>query len=162
MVIKWFGMIDTMWAVIMPFAVLSYYLIIVKSFYQGIPDSIIESAKIDGANDIKTFLRIILPMSTTIIATIGLFYAIYNWNNFQNPLFYLNDADKYPLVLVLKNMLVTTEMFADPETVKGEEIVSLEAMQSAVIVISIVPILMVFPFVQKYFKKGITMGSVKG
>ena len=161
MVIKMLGMIDTMWAVILPFAVLSYYLIIVKSFYESIPDSIIESAKIDGANDISIFWRIIIPMSTTIIATIGLFYAIYNWNNFRNPLFYLNDNDKFPLVIVLKNMLVSTEMISYTQK-SGEEIVSLEAMQSATIVISVIPILIVYPFVQKYFKQGVTMGSVKG
>ena len=162
MVVKLLGLIDTMWAVILPFAVLSYYLIIVKAFYQGIPDSIIESAKIDGANDISIYFRIILPMSTTIIATIGLFYAIHNWNIFREALFFLHHNEKFPLALVLKNMLVTTEMYSDMGTRPGEELVSLEAVQSAVIIISIIPILFIYPFVQRYFKRGIALGSVKG
>jgi putative aldouronate transport system permease protein len=162
LIIKWLDFTDTMWAVIMPFAILSYYLIIVKTFYEDIPDSIIESAQIEGENDIDIYIKIIIPMSVTIIATISLFYAISNWNNFSNALYYLNNSKKYPLSIVLKNMLVSTEMLSDTrETVNGE-LVLFEAVQSATIIIYVLPILLVYPFVQKYFKEGITMGSVKG
>lgn len=161
MVVYGLGMKDTMWAVILPWAVLSFYLILNKSFFEDIPDEIMESATIDGANDIMIFFRIVLPMSTTIIASLGLFYAIDNWNNFTNALLYLYDKDKYPLALVLRNFLVAEGETSQINTTQGK-FVAREAVQSAMIVISLVPIMILYPFLQKYFARGVMLGAVKG
>ncbi|WP_127586304.1 carbohydrate ABC transporter permease [Paenibacillus koleovorans] len=155
------GLKDSMWAVILPWAVLSFYLILMKAFFEDIPEEIIESAAIDGANDFMVFIRIILPMSTTIIASIGLFYAIDNWNNFTNALLYLYKPEKFPLALVLRNLLVAEGEMAQSNN-SAEEFVAREAIQSATIILSMIPIMLVYPFLQKYFAKGIAMGALKG
>lgn len=155
------GMKDSIWAVILPWAVLSFYLILMKAFFEEIPDEIIESAAIDGANDFFVFVRIILPMSTTIIASIGLFYAIDNWNNFTNALLYLYKPEKFPLSLVLRNLLVAEGEMAQSNN-SAEEFVAREAIQSATIILSMIPIMLVYPFLQKYFTQGIAMGALKG
>ena len=161
MVVYNLGIRDTMWAVILPWAVLSFYLILFKSFFEDIPDEMIESAYIDGANDLVIFFRIVLPMSKTIMASIGLFYAIDNWNNFSNALFYLYDPDKYPLALILRNYLVAENESSQINTTQGR-FVAREAIQSAMIVISSLPIMILYPFLQKYFKKGVMLGAIKG
>lgn len=161
MVVYGLGMKNTIYSVILPWAVLSFYLILFKSFFEDIPEEIIESASIDGANDIMIFARIILPMSTTIVASIGLFYAIDNWNNFTNAMLYLYDPEKYPLSLVLRNLLVAeNEMSQANDT--SQEFVAREAIQSATIIISMIPIMILYPFLQKYFTKGVMLGAVKG
>ena len=161
MVIYKLGMRDTLWAIILPWAILSFYLILFKSFFEEIPEEIIESASIDGANDILIFIRIILPMSTTIVASIGLFYAIDNWNNFTNALLYIYNPEKYPLSLVLRNLLVAESEIAQAND-SSKEFVVREAIQSATIIISMIPIMLLYPFLQKYFTKGIMLGAVKG
>lgn len=161
MVIYNLGLKDSIWAVILPWAVLSFYLILFKTFFEDIPDEIMESATIDGANDITIFFRIVLPMSTTIMASIGLFYAIDNWNNFSNALLYLYDSDKYPLSLVLRNYLVAENETAQSNTGQSE-FVAREAVQSAMIIISLIPIMTLYPFLQKYFAKGVMLGAIKG
>lgn len=161
MVIFKLGMKDSIWAVILPWAVLSFYLILIKAFFEDIPEEIMESASIDGANDFMIFVRIVLPMSTTIIASVGLFYAIDNWNNFTNAMLYLYKPEKYPLSLVLRNLLVAEGEIAQSNN-SAEEFVTREAIQSATIIISLIPIMLVYPFLQKYFAKGIAMGALKG
>jgi putative aldouronate transport system permease protein len=161
MVVHYLGIKNTLWSIVLPWAILSYYLILVKTFFEGIPEEILESASIDGSNDLRTYLNIVLPLSATIIATVGLFYAVDNWNNFSNALFYLYDQRKYPLSLVLKEMLVTME--GSQNTIStNEKLVVVEAIQSAVIVISVLPLMLIYPFVHKYFRKGITLGALKG
>lgn len=161
MVIYGLGMKDTIWSVILPWAILSFYLILFKTFYEDIPEEIMESASIDGANDMVIFFRIVLPMSTTIMASVGLFYAIDNWNNFTNALLYLYDPDKFPLALVLRNYLVAEGEMSQSSTTQDDFVVR-EAIQSAMIIISLIPIMMVYPFLQKYFTKGVMLGAVKG
>jgi len=161
MVIYHLGMKDTIWAIILPWAVLSFYLILFKAFFEDIPEEIMESASIDGANDFIIFFRIVLPMSTTIMASIGLFYAIDNWNNYSNALLFLYDSDKYPLSLVLRNLLVAENEAAQVND-SSKEFVSRESVQSAVTVISMIPIMLLYPFLQKYFTKGVMLGAVKG
>lgn len=161
MVVHYLGIKNTLWSIVLPWAILSYYLILVKTFFEGIPEEILESASIDGSNDLRTYLNIVLPLSTTIIATVGLFYAVDNWNNFSNALFYLYDQRKYPLSLVLKEMLVTMEQSHNTIST-NEKLVVQEAIQSAVIVVSVLPLMLIYPFVHKYFRKGITLGALKG
>lgn len=161
MVIFHLGIKDTLWAVVLPWAVLSFYLILMKAFFEDIPEEIMESAAIDGANDITIFSRIVLPISTPIIASIGLFYAIDNWNNFTNAMLYLDKPEKFPLSLVLRNLLVAEGEMAHAND-STQEFVAREAIQSAAIVLSVIPIMLVYPFLQKYFTKGIAMGALKG
>ena len=161
MVIYGLGLKDSIWSVILPWAILSFYLLLFKTFYEDIPDEIMESASIDGANDIVIFFRIVIPMSTTIMASVGLFYAIDNWNNFTNALLYLYDPDKFPLALVLRNYLVAEGEMSQSSTTQDDFVVR-EAIQSAMIIISLIPIMMVYPFLQKYFTKGVMLGAVKG
>lgn len=161
MVIYNLGMKDTIWAIILPWAVLSFYLILFKSFFEDIPDEVMESASIDGANDVMIFFRIVLPMSATIMASVGLFYAIDNWNNFTNALLYIYDPEKYPLSLVLRNILVAEGEMAQTND-SSKEFVVMEAIQSAIIIISMLPIMLLYPFLQKYFTKGIMLGAIKG
>lgn len=161
MVVFSLGLKDSIWAVILPWAILSFYLILVKSFFEDIPDEIMESASIDGANDMMTFFRIVLPMSTTITASIGLFYGIDNWNSFTNALLYLYDPEKYPLALILRNYLVAEGEAAQINTAQGE-FVAREAIQSAMIILSLIPIMVLYPFLQKYFTKGVMLGAIKG
>lgn len=161
MVVHYLGIKNTLWSIVLPWAILSYYLILVKTFFEGIPEEILESASIDGSNDLRTYLNIVLPLSAAIIATVGLFYAVDNWNNFSNALFYLYDQRKYPLSLVLKEMLVTMEG-AQNTISTNEKLVVQEAIQSAVIVVSVLPLMVIYPFVHKYFRRGITLGALKG
>ena len=161
MVVYNLGMKDTIFAVILPWAILSFYLILVKSFFEDIPEEIIESAYIDGANDFMIYVRIIMPMSMTIVAAIGLFYAIDNWNNFTNALLYIYRKERYPLALVLRNLLVSFTETAISNN-SADEFVSSEAIQSATIIISMIPIMLLYPFLQKYFKRGISIGALKG
>lgn len=161
MVIYGLGLKDSIGSVVLPWAILSFYLLLFKTFYEDIPDEIMESASIDGANDIVIFFRIVIPMSTTIMASVGLFYAIDNWNNFTNALLYLYDPDKFPLALVLRNYLVA-EGETSQSNATQENFVVREAIQSAMIIISLIPIMMVYPFLQKYFTKGVMLGAVKG
>lgn len=156
---------DTLWALMLPGALSTWNLIMMKNFISQLPDSLEESAIIDGANEIVVLLRIILPLSIPAIATFALFHAVGHWNSYFNAIIYLKTRSKWPLMLILREMVVEdqTNMFS-------EGLVDLEAaklinpfnIKMAVIVVSILPILCVYPFLQKYFMKGLLVGSVKG
>lgn len=155
-------MIDTIFAVILPYAILSYNLIIMRSFFQKLPDEIIESSAIEGATAIDTFLKVALPMSGNVLLTIGLFYALYYWNSFQFPLFFLYDRDMFPLSIILKELLVTSNSISHDNISRAENAVHMRAIQSATIIISVIPIMVFYPFIQKLFARGIMVGALKG
>lgn len=160
-VVKSLGMINSLWSLMIPTAINAFNLIIMKNFFQNVPDGIEESAKIDGCNDVGILFRIVLPLSLPAIATFGLFYAVNNWNQYFSAIIYLNDASKWPLQVMLRQIIILsqdsfgsssdTQKFLDPETLK-----------MAVIVFATVPIMIVYPFLQKHFAKGVMLGSVKG
>ncbi len=162
--VKTLGLMDTYWALWLPGIVSVYNMIIMKSFFENIPDSLIEAAQIDGANDIYVLVRIVLPLSLPVLATLTLFYAVGWWNNYFNVMIYINSSEKLSLPVKLMQMI---NNFNDTLLQSGEgaglqEDMVPEAVKSAAIVITAIPIMCVFPFLQKYFVKGVMIGSVKG
>lgn len=160
--VKTLGMLNTIWAIVLPMAVGTYYMIIMRTFFQGIPDSIQDSAKIDGANDISIFFRIILPMSTPVIATMTLFYAVQHWNSFFPALIYLKERQKYPIQLILRNIVIEGDVSQQQVELQEDEMIVSTTIKYAIIMVSTLPILALYPFLQKYFVKGIIVGSLKG
>ena len=155
------GLMDSLWSLILPSAVSAYNMIIMRNFFQGIPDSLEESAKMDGCSDWGVFFKIILPLSLPSIATISLFYAVSYWNTYQNAILYINQADKWPIQILLRQIvLVSSGMEADSAAV--DVIPPAQSVKMAVIVIATLPMPIVYPFIQKYFVKGALIGSVKG
>jgi len=156
------GLYDTRWAIVLPAAVSTWNLIIARTYFKmSIPEGVTESAKIDGANDLLIFLRIVLPVSKPIIAVLVIFYAVAHWNSWFTANIFLASVDLHPLQLFLRRMLLTT---ADPFAIEAsiEHVAAVQQMKFASIVISTLPILCIYPFFQKHFVKGIMLGSLKG
>jgi putative aldouronate transport system permease protein len=164
MVINGLGLIDTLWAIVLPPAVNAWYMIVMRTFFQQIPNELHESAHMDGAHDFAVFARIVLPISTPVVATMVLFYAVWHWNSFFPALLYLNRKASYPMQLIMRNIVVTGEMAQQSELMTGESTVLITGLniKYAVIYVTMAPILAVYPFVQKYFVKGMLVGSLKG
>jgi putative aldouronate transport system permease protein len=160
------GMLNTRWAMIIPQAVGVYNVIIARTFFQhNIPQDMLDAARIDGASDIQFIFMVVLPLSGAIIAVITLFYAVFHWNAFFHAFIYLNKRELYPLQVFLREILVMNEidpeMVVDPEEMQEMENLR-ELLKYALIIVSSVPILLLYPFVQKYFVKGVMLGSIKG
>ena len=155
------NLLNTLACQIIPLLVSQYNLFVMKTFFEGIPESIEESAHIDGAGPLRTLVSIVLPLSLPSLATIGLFYAVTYWNNYYHPMLFITRADVKPLQMYLYELITTTQNLyeVDPVIAAG---LSSSGMQAAAIVDSTLPILLVYPFLQKYFIKGLTVGSVKG
>ncbi len=161
-VVKSLGLINSLWALMIPNAISAFNLIILKNFFQQIPDGLQESAKIDGANDLRILLSIVLPLSAPALATFALFYAVGHWNSYFNAIIYLNDSDKWPIQVMLRQIVILAQSgFADSASL-DDTILPAETVKMAVITFATVPILMVYPFLQKHFAKGVLLGSVKG
>ena len=157
------GMYDTIWAIVIPGAISTYYLIIMRTFFQSIPAELEESAKIDGASEVRVYFKIIIPLSKAALAAIGLFYAVGHWNSFFSALIYLKSKAKMPLQILLRNMLISSEMAQQNKIAsRDEEVVVAETIKSAAIIVTVIPIICVYPFLQKYFVKGVMIGSIKG
>jgi putative aldouronate transport system permease protein len=162
LVVRELGLLNTYWALILPLAINPFYLIIVKNFFQELPEELQEAGRIDGCSEIGVFTRIVLPLSKPIIATFALFYAVAIWNDFMSPLLYIDDAAKWTLQMFVRQVTVSADMAntmgqLDPNYVPPEQ-----GLKFAVIVVATVPILLFYPFLQKHFAKGILIGSVKG
>lgn len=160
MVVLSLGIKNTIWAILLPPAINVWYMIIMRTFFQGIPEELHESAYIDGANDLVIFARIILPLSKAVLATMVVFYAVWHWNSFFPELVYLDDRMLYPMQLILRNMLLESD--AGSATVSSDVAVMGRNIKYAAVFITVLPILVVYPFAQKYFVKGVMVGSVKG
>ena len=158
LVVKGLGMYDTYSALILPGAISAYNMVIVRNFFMELPRELEEAASIDGCSDIGIFIKIALPLSLPCLATFGLFYAVGHWNNYFGALLYLEDSTKFPFQLVLRNIVMqTAETQTDPNALIPED-----TLKMAVIVIGTVPILIVYPFLQKHFAAGVMVGAVKG
>jgi len=152
------GMYDTFAALILPGCISAYNMLIIKNFFQELPNELEEAASIDGCTDIGIFWKIALPLSLPMLATFGLFYAVGHWNNYFGALLYLEDATKFPFQLILRNIvIITQETQTDPDVLLPQE-----TLKMAIIVIGTVPILCVYPFLQKHFAAGVMVGAVKG
>ncbi|OAS14382.1 carbohydrate ABC transporter permease [Paenibacillus oryzisoli] len=160
LVIKQLHLVDTLWALMLPSAVSVYNMLIMIKFFKGIPTELIESAKMDGANDLFILLRIILPLSGAVNATIGLIYAVARWNEYLPGIIYIHDQKKRVLQVVLNGMLKEESLANQPGL--SDMASSPESIKMAAVVVSMVPILLVYPYLQKYFVKGMLIGSVKG
>lgn len=159
-IVQRLGMIDTIWAMILPNAIWTFELIILKSFYESISPSLYESAIIDGASEYRILFQIIIPLSKAALASIALFYFMGQWNSYFIPMIYLNDSKKLPLQVVLREMLIY-DGTNDSNLIDAAKITP-EALKNATIFISMIPVLIVYPFAQKYFASGVMLGSVKG
>jgi len=160
LVVRYLGLIDHLWALIIPGAIVVYYLMIMVKFFKGIPESLIESAKIDGYNDIGIFIKVVIPLSKAVFGAVGLFCAVQLWNTYFNGVLYINDTNKKVLQVMIRSLLYEEVMAGDSGT--GRVITTQQNMKMATVIFSLIPILMVYPFLQKYFVKGIMIGSVKG
>lgn len=159
--VKSYGLLNNYLALILPTAVNTFNLIIMRTSFMGIPDSMEESAKIDGANDFQVLFRIMIPLAMSSIAVIILYYTVQHWNAWFNAMIFLNERTMYPLQLVLREILIQndTQSMTMEASVDGESFA--EAVKYAVIVVATLPILCLYPFLQKYFVKGVLVGAVK-
>ena len=159
------GIYNTIWAMVLPVAVSAYNLIVCRSFFEsGIPGELQEAAKVDGCSDFRFFFEIAIPISTTIIAVMALFYATAMWNQFFNALMFLQDDNKMPLQVVLRNLVLmnqSNQMGSSGDAMVTKQKLA-EQLKYCIVVVSAAPLLMVYPFIQKYFAKGVTIGAVKG
>ena len=158
-------LLDSMWAIILPGAFSVWNMIIARTYYQGIPGELREAADVDGANELTFFFKILLPVCTPIIATLALWQFVGMWNSYFDAMIYLNDASKQPLQLVLRSILIKSQpdegMISDMQST-AERAQLAELLKYATIIISSLPLLVMYPFFQKYFDNGIMVGSVKG
>ena len=161
---KTLGLYNSRWAIILPGALSTMNMIIMRTFFQNIPDALEEAATIDGCSDFQILVKIILPLSTASIMTIGMFYAVGYWNSWFSAMIYLRDADKYPLQLVLRQIVLQNQILdlMGQESAEDLSKVTGESVKYATVMVATVPILCVYPFVQKYFVKGVMVGSIKG
>ena len=158
------GLMGSFWSLVLPISISTYNMILMKTFFGSLPKALEDSAYIDGANDAVILVRIVLPLSKAMMATLALFYAVSRWNGFSDALLYINDEDKYPLQLRLRQ-IITAYSAADEminDTPEARAVLVADTIKSACLVFSMVPILLVYPWLQKYFVKGVMIGSVKG
>ena len=160
LLVKACGLLDSMWSLIIPNLIVTFDLIVMKNFFEGIPNEIYEAAVVDGASEFTIFLKIFTPLAKPAIASITLFIAMGKWNAYLIPSIYLTTAEKLPLQVILKDMLI--DMTSQNNNNLEESKFTPEALKNATIFISVIPFLIVYPFLQKYFVKGLTVGAVKG
>lgn len=162
LVVRELGLIDSYASLVLPIAINAFNLIILKNFFQNIPEGLEESAKIDGCNDFGILFRIVLPLSLPAIATISLFYAVTYWNTYLNAIMYLNDNLKWPIQVLLRQIVILASGLDSDASLDSEVPPPDQAVKMAVIVVATIPILAVYPFLQKHFAKGAMLGSIKG
>ena len=170
MVVSTLGLLDTYWACILPFAIVQFNMFIVKNYFEGLPGEVIESAAIDGANDIRTLVSVVVPMSVPVIATVSLLYAVNYWNNYFHAMMYTTSTSMKTMQLYLYDIINNSQAFA--ENLYGNGVganqgtfslnITTDGMVAADVALSIIPIVLAYPFVQRFMVKGITVGSVKG
>lgn len=164
LVVQETGLLDSIWALILPVAIAPFNLIVIRQFFMNIPSDMIEAGIVDGANDLQIFGRIILPLSKPALAAFSLFYAVTHWNNYFAPILYINDPSKWTIQVVLRQIVVVGETTG---TLGGDNMFlenppPPETIQMAAILMATLPILIVYPFLQKHFAKGVMLGAVKG
>jgi len=166
LVVRSLGLINTYWALWLPAAIITFNMIVLKTFFQSLPESLEESAMIDGASDLTVLLRIVIPLSLPAIATISLFYAVHHWNSYMNVLIYITRSAMWTLQLRLRQLLFDASMLSSISSMMEDSMdaqqVAQESIKAASIVVATVPILLVYPFLQHYFVKGVMIGSIKG
>ncbi len=160
-----FHMLDTFLVMVLPFSVISYYIVVARTFFQtSIPQDLWDAAQIDGCGNLRYFFQIILPLSKAILAVIALWAAVGHWNSYFNAMIYLRSPEKFPLQLVMRNILINNEMAASAMTGSAAADINRKAnlIKYCAIVVSSLPIMTMYPFVQKYFNQGVMIGALKG
>ena len=165
MVVDQLNLTNKIWAIVLPGAINAWYMVIMRTFFQQIPEEIYESAHLDGAGDFVIFGKIVLPLSVPTIMTMVLFYAVGHWNSWFNALIYLDDKAKYPVQLIMRNIVLsgeTTALSSSAASMSQDVGIVATNVKYAVVFVTMLPILLVYPFIQKYFVKGIMVGALKG
>jgi len=165
--IKNLGLLDTFWVMVIPGAISVYNMIIARTFFQHtIPTELFESSELDGATDIQVLTKVVLPLSKPILAVLVLYYAVSHWNSYFDGLIYLSTETKFPLQVVLRNILSSVQMLeqmvSTTSVQDAQRLAAVEVMKYAIIVFGSIPVLILYPYVQKYFVKGVMIGSLKG
>ena len=162
--IKSLGMDDTIWALVLPRAIDTFAMFILRNYFMSLPESLEESAKIDGASSIRILACIILPLSMPILMTVGLWGTVWHWNSWFDCLIYIRDYDKYVLQAILRKIIIdAAPQFNEMASAEGNTVqISAEVVKCATIIVSSLPIMLAYPFIQKYFVKGVMVGSLKG
>ncbi|SFS65329.1 carbohydrate ABC transporter permease [Paenibacillus sp. BC26] len=158
LVVKSIGLLDSIWAMILPNLVWSFNVLIMKSFYESLPEELFESARMDGAKEFRILLQIVVPLSVPVTLTIGLFYMVGHWNEFFQAIMYVTDRNLFPLQVVVREILIQTQQPLE----NADNMTPSETLQMASVILASLPIIMVYPFMQKHFTKGMLLGSVKG
>lgn len=166
MTMRWLKLIDSLFSLIVNGLLTAYYIVIVRNYFESIPRSVVESAYIDGANDFKILFRLIIPLSKPVLATVALWIIVDHWNDYLNPLIFLSSRSKYTLQLVLKDIVLESEsstygLSAAMTTDNGVAAIG-QQTRNAVLVVSMIPMVLIYPFLQRYFVSGIMLGAVKG
>ena len=162
---NWFNMLDTFTVMVLPFSVIAYYIVVARTFFNtSLPGELWDAAQIDGCGNLRYFFTIVLPLSKAIIAVIALWAAVGHWNSYFNAMIYLRSPERYPLQLVMRNILINNEMAAAAMTGSAAAEVNRQAnlIKYGAIVVSSLPIMTMYPFVQKYFNQGVMIGALKG
>jgi len=162
LIVRNLGLLDTRLSLLIVFAAFPFYIIILRSFFETVPEEMIEAARIDGASEYTILLRIVLPVSGAALATIGLYYLINRWNGFFWAMVFINDPDKQPLQVVLRDLIIMAQTAQEMDAGLSKANTNAEAIKYSAIVVSILPIGVIYPLVQRYFVKGVTLGSIKG
>ncbi len=161
LVVNWVGLVDSIWSLILPGCVSAYNMILMRNFFQNVPRGLYEAAVIDGIRPTGYLFRILLPLSTAAIATVALFYAVGYWNDYFTSVLFIRNRELWPMQRILREILLTSE-FQNMMYQDARQTMPPETLKNAMIVVAVVPILCVYPFVQKYFVKGVMVGSMKG
>ena len=157
------GLIDSWWALILPYGINTFNMIVLKSYFQSLPPELEESALIDGANDLQVLWHIILPLSMPVLMTITLFYTVANWNLFFPAIIFITDGNKQPLQVLLRNLIWSMQLATQTASAEdADRLAGIEALKSASVLISAIPMLIAYPFFQRYFVRGIMLGAIKG
>lgn len=164
LLIRYLGLMNSLWALVLPALINVFNLLVIKSYYETLPDSLEESARMDGAKNFTILFRILLPLSGPVLATIALFYAVYYWNDYFHPMLYINSPSLKPLQLYLRDIVMDANSVSAGIDRSADDLmnVSPEGVRAATVIASTIPILLVYPYLQKYFIKGVLIGSVKG
>jgi putative aldouronate transport system permease protein len=162
LVVTGFGLKDSLWALILPSAITAFNLVVIRAFFMNIPSELVDCARLDGASEFGILTRLMIPLSKAVIAVVGLFYAVSYWNAFFNALLYIDDNDKWPIQRLLQSYILAGQSPQVSGSQVGVSMPPTLAIKMAVVVVTVAPIMLVYPFVQRHFVKGVIVGAVKG
>jgi putative aldouronate transport system permease protein len=164
LLVKSLGLIDSYWAIWLPGLVSAYNMLIMKTFFENVPEELLDSARMDGCGEWRLAVQIVLPLSAPVLATLALFYGVSHWNSFMNVLIYINDSSKYNLSVLIQQMVAQSSLMNELQNLQEEDrqLLTPESIRSAGMTVMLIPMIVVYPLLQKHFVKGVLIGAVKG